>query len=1321
MKKYIAFFILFLIPCMVSAQWEQTNGPYGGEVHCFAVSGTKLFVGTSGGVFLSTNNGTNWNAVNYGLTLNNLTEYVSAIAVSGTNIFAGTNGPGPGSGIFLSTNNGTSWTSVNSGLTSQHISALLVSGTTLFAGTDGGIFLSTNNGTSWVLKNNGLTNLSVSSIAVSGTNIFVGTSGGMFLSTNSGTNWIIKNSGLTNLNVVALSVSGINVFAGTDGGVFLTTNNGTNWNAKNNGLTTLYVQAFVFNGSNFFAGTRSGIFLSTNNGTSWAAINSGLMNLNIQALIASGTRIFTGTATGFNCGIFLSTNNGTSWTSVNNGFTGLFIPSLAVNGTSLFAGTDGGGVFLSSNNGSSWIPVNNGLTSQYVFTLTFSGTKLFAGGPLGGVYLSTNNGTSWSTLNNGIMPYNVYSLAVSGTNIFAGTDAGGIFLSTNNGTNWTAVNIGLTNLNISTVMVSGAHIFAGSLGNGVFLSTNNGTSWTAVNNGLTNLYVNALAVSDNKLFAGTFGSGIYLSTNNGTSWNEAGLTDLNVMALAISGTNLFAGTENGIYFSNNNGASWFNMNQGFISDPSVESLLIANNYVLAGTNGQSVWKRPLSDFISLPSINQPSAYDKWISGETFTISWTPLPWANVNIKCIINSGTSVEQPLLLAFQYPGAFNQFPWNIPDTILSYRSKIIIENAANPTQKIESDIFRIKPYLLTRVNPDETYYEYKKDRDQWGFWNDPTHMWPLLWYQQFDYRGIDQFTGSQYSQWQGNSVFLSAQAYDYPDWVSWVNTFTTDLCYQNISQANYSLIALNKWNQIKGNWPGSCFGIAISNAIIFRNKSDFFQRYPTFTSFTNPVEVHTSDIVKKTINEIWVHQFGEPHYSYQSYELNNKTTNQTLQEIRSMLKSDTDPIRILGIINNGGGGGGHMVNVYKLSKDKQNPNLFKVFIYDNNRPDDVRFIQVNTVDSNGRGSWSYQGMGGDKFFILSDPANSYLSNPTFDVELSKYKDVNSNDSILQVFNDEFQDFVIYDSFGRKSGYINDTFYLEIPNSIPKMIQTGYEIPPYGFDMRLGNYKINISKFRNVSMKFGLVSGNKSFSYFRNDAINNQTDKLYFDGALSVSNSDTSLKSISLSNILDETTHEKLFAFSSLELAQNDSVKIENLGSDNFKLTSYGSSKSYDIELNLASQSQLGRFMNVNIPLPSNSSHTFIPNWNNVTTSQLVILQDIGNNGTIDDTIRVINIISNIEQGSLILPDNYSLYQNYPNPFNPSTLIKYDIKKDGFVSLKVYNILGKEVASLVNEEKCAGRYEVEFNGSNLGSGIYYYRLQAGEYSETKKMLLLK
>jgi len=91
--------------------------------------------------------------------------------------------------------------------------------------------------------------------------------------------------------------------------------------------------------------------------------------------------------------------------------------------------------------------------------------------------------------------------------------------------------------------------------------------------------------------------------------------------------------------------------------------------------------------------------------------------------------------------------------------------------------------------------------------------------------------------------------------------------------------------------------------------------------------------------------------------------------------------------------------------------------------------------------------------------------------------------------------------------------------------------------------------------------------------------------------------------------------------------------------------------------------------------------------------------------------------------IPQKFSLEQNYPNPFNPITNIKFQISDIGFVSLKVYDVLDNEVATLVNEEKQAGSYKVEFstNDLQLTSGIYFYTLSAGSFSETKKMILLK
>ena len=89
--------------------------------------------------------------------------------------------------------------------------------------------------------------------------------------------------------------------------------------------------------------------------------------------------------------------------------------------------------------------------------------------------------------------------------------------------------------------------------------------------------------------------------------------------------------------------------------------------------------------------------------------------------------------------------------------------------------------------------------------------------------------------------------------------------------------------------------------------------------------------------------------------------------------------------------------------------------------------------------------------------------------------------------------------------------------------------------------------------------------------------------------------------------------------------------------------------------------------------------------------------------------------------LPKSFALEQNYPNPFNPSTTIKYSIPKFGLVTIKIYDILGREVKTLVNEEKNAGNYNVEFNAGRLASGIYLYRMSAGSFEETKKLILIK
>ncbi|MCL6097418.1 MAG: T9SS type A sorting domain-containing protein [Bacteroidetes bacterium] len=113
--------------------------------------------------------------------------------------------------------------------------------------------------------------------------------------------------------------------------------------------------------------------------------------------------------------------------------------------------------------------------------------------------------------------------------------------------------------------------------------------------------------------------------------------------------------------------------------------------------------------------------------------------------------------------------------------------------------------------------------------------------------------------------------------------------------------------------------------------------------------------------------------------------------------------------------------------------------------------------------------------------------------------------------------------------------------------------------------------------------------------------------------------------------------------------------------------------------------------------------------------------NRSPIISSIPTYNSTTAVNYDESTIPAGYLLSQNFPNPFNPTTTIKFSISKSQFVSIKVYDILGKEISTLVNEEKTPSSYEVQFNGSSLASGMYFYRMQAGSFSQTKKLLLIK
>jgi hypothetical protein len=142
----------------------------------------------------------------------------------------------------------------------------------------------------------------------------------------------------------------------------------------------------------------------------------------------------------------------------------------------------------------------------------------------------------------------------------------------------------------------------------------------------------------------------------------------------------------------------------------------------------------------------------------------------------------------------------------------------------------------------------------------------------------------------------------------------------------------------------------------------------------------------------------------------------------------------------------------------------------------------------------------------------------------------------------------------------------------------------------------------------------------------------------------------------------------------------------------------------------------------IPNTETYSWTVTAQDSSNECLIKISNVANGDVFDmsDNVFTIDIVSDVEENNQN-PVEFNLAQNYPNPFNPTTTIKYAVPKTSLVSIKVYDLIGQEVASLVNEIKDAGTYEVKFDGRNLASGVYIYRMTAENFSSVKKLNILK
>ena len=718
------------------------------------------------------------------------------------------------------------------------------------------------------------------------------------------------------------------------------------------------------------------------------------------------------------------------------------------------------------------------------------------------------------------------------------------------------------------------------------------------------------------------------------------------------------------------------------------------------------------------TITSPVAGEVWIAGEQDTIRWegaSSIDFVTISLSVDFENGGGNFANIVQS--HPADEGYYVWDIPDTILSRKCAISIEDASDPSIDAVGEVFKIKGYELTRIGPDSNYERFRADDHGWGFANREENMWPLLWWEQFDYQnGLDPNTGQGYP----NSFALGASSKDFIDWPLFVDLFGLSQCYLNPSLGIYSPIAVLKWFVTKDDFEGSCAGFAVTSFLAFGWQEALLDTFPSIGEFERLYDLIVNDARRKVINQMWGSWQGREHLSYAAAQ-DDKTPRETLQDIKDMFLSETRSDGYL-YISPDTVSEAHAVNPYKLQR--LFGQRFFLYVYDNNFPGDT--TRVITIDSS-QNTWSYGGWGGSDGFYLMDPVVTYLQHPTLLGAPLKQRDipVAAGSQYVEVYNTPDAEIVLTDQDGNTIGF-DGTAVFNNTNGIPMIPITSVFDPPIGYYVPNQAYAVAMSGFTDSLTHFTLFADSIAFNYTRSDADLLETDELCYDGGLAMHNPDMVTKTVNVRSIQAEANSEKVFDILQCTFANNDSMHFAVVNTDHFQMVNAGIQKTYDLDLELATAVANPRFEHPSITLAAGSSHEIVPDWTDL-SQPVTIYVDLGNNGTIDDTLLVANTVDVREQGGYGIPKEYSLAQNYPNPFNPITAISYQLPTVSYVTLRVYNLLGQEVATLVDELQDAGYKMVEFDASNLSSGVYFYRIEARatdapmSFTKVKKMVVIK
>jgi VWFA-related protein len=1319
---------------------------YPGDASSLAVNGSTILAGNQAGLERSTDNGVTWNLVNTGLPA----SPISSLLINGTTVLAASYH----NGVFTSTNNGTSWTGANAGLTTKIINCF--AGTTagtgaVYAGTDQGLFISTNNGSSWSLLTLG-----------------------------------VSAHGGGQPAITSLVAAGAKLYAVADSiGIFVTSNNGLSWTDVTTDLPDPNVEAIVVTGTKLYAATRNcGLYRSDNDGGGWTSIPldyyydasrpPSRIGTGINSSPDGGSSIYVGTG----YGIYHTTNNGTHWKLSSNGITHsdtwdmsdgrhtilqvkmpsaltfAFGPATGSSGEPLvFAGTDVGGVYVSRDGGMNWSAMNAGL-------------------PL--AHIARGFSDNWYT--------GVNTLAINGSTLAAGLNNGRIYISTDNASTWNATNTlppgdGVSALAFVPVPgdASRSYLLAGLraykdiyLSGGMYVSTNNGATWSASNVGLTDMDIRDFAVSGTMVVAGT-ASGVCISTDGGATWAPTSLFDSTfvrggnqVLRVALSGSNIIVTTElNGVQISTDKGQTWTDINDKgiyyFARYARYVAVGLTDIWMLNADEPVNLYRRPLSDVIpkgsalsatlnevdagAFPQIkalitvqdaaNAPisgltsanfSVKEDGVTESPVAVAATGSTGAPVSVFILVDKGEIMARTgLSHAKAYASDFIELLQSTDSAgLLPFDNQTgpLTQFTANKTALLRG-IELISPgdgaaifdavyegiNRLDRHNGSKALLLISAGQDK-STLHTQTEIFELIHRNGIPIYVIGFPSASADEDLLATLARISHGAYYRDPGKGGVSGI-----YESIAQAIKNQYQLT-YTSHKPATDGSTRTVVVTTT--YGNLSDVKQKqYAAPTSSSASSVVPTSAAVVPAGLPFWVEvKVGDPNTVKDLYGISFK--------LKTSLTSCT---YVAGSATAGSFLGTGPLTFFQ-SPDAQtiSATVTKTSAPGVNGSGIVARFQFTTPSSLSSIT--------NITFTLSDVQANTSTGASIPMSLGSFTlsaspsasvwpgDCDNNGGVTAA---DVLPIGLY--YGQKNATVSvannpgiqwqaykRTFWLS--DSLGKKVYADAD----------GNGVIDGADVLAVGLNYSkatMVVGKVGSSI----ALNNASGNLEIS---SVTRATNSRRRVQIPIVLNTDKPVYGISFALATGASEKFIAVDSTAS--LFGTALMVSKAADdlgiVDIGITSTSGsgftgTGKLLTIELELPDNAATSVSYNISNISA-----VDARGNTVSISGkTYR--GGVSETGQGSSI-PTEYGLHQNYPNPFNPTTNFEFQVPSLAFVRLSVFDMLGREVARLVEGERAPGRYIARWDASSMSSGVYYYRMTATEksgntFTQTRRMALIK